>query len=68
MKNAPMTLRLAAAKAAAPYMHPRLPPVQFEEEKLGSNYSIDLTKLSDEELMQYERIWLKGHVRVDEVD
>jgi hypothetical protein len=65
-KNEPMARRLEAAKAAAPYMHPRLAPGQ--EEKPEPRYSIDVRKLSDEELMQYERIFIKGHVRVDQLN
>ncbi len=67
-ESAPMARRIEVAKAAAPYIHPRFAAVQVEEIKPEPRYSIDLRRLSDEELMQYERIVMKGQVRVDQPD
>jgi hypothetical protein len=66
-ENEPLVRRLRVAKAAAPYFHPRcLAPGQVEEERAVPKY--DLRKLSDEELMQYERILTKMQVRGDKLN
>jgi hypothetical protein len=65
-ENGPLARRLKVAKAAARYLHPRLAPGQVEEERPEPKY--DLRKLSDEELMQYERILTKMQVRGDKLN
>jgi hypothetical protein len=53
-----LATRLNAAKAAAPYMHKR----RTEADPLNPmRYSMDLTKLTDEELAILERILIKAH-------
>ncbi len=48
------------AKAAAPYVHQKLSSLELGAEKGPVQYSMDLTKLSDEELMLFERIVIKA--------
>jgi hypothetical protein len=58
-----LATRLKAAKAAAPYMHKR----RTEADPLDPmRYSMDLTKLTDEELAIFERILIKAHRPVRE--
>lgn len=52
-RQASPELRFAAAKAAAPYMHPRLASIAVHAEK---KWSIDPRKLTDEELKQFEHL------------
>ncbi len=47
------------AKAAAPYIHPRLASVDVRSRQ---KYSIDLTKLDDDELILFDRLLLKCQV------
>ncbi len=58
----PLALKLEAAKVAAPYLHRKLPQaVELDGTDGGPlRYSMDLTKLSDEELMLFERIVIKA--------
>ncbi len=51
--------RTAMAKAAAPYVHPRL--VQRRAE-MPTRYSLDTTKLSDDELVLFERLMAKAQI------
>jgi hypothetical protein len=48
------------AKAAAPYLHPRL-VASDEKDEEPVQYSMDLTKLSDDELIAFERMLIKAH-------
>jgi hypothetical protein len=48
------------AKAAAPYLHPRL-MASDGKDQVPVQYSMDLTKLTDEELMLFERMLIKAH-------
>jgi hypothetical protein len=48
----PATVRMEAAKAAAPYVHPKLAQVQHK----GFIGNYDLTKLSDADLLRLETI------------
>ncbi len=50
-------LRFAAAKAAAPYMHPRLASIAVQAE---TKWPIDARKLTEEELAQLEPLLLKS--------
>jgi hypothetical protein len=65
-ESEPMERRMKAAKAAAPYIHPRLAPVRAEDLKPEPRYSIDLSKLDQEELLQLKRIQLKAQVPMDD--
>ncbi len=58
----PVALKLEAAKAAAPYLHRKLPQaVELDGTDGGPiRYSMDLTKLTDEELMALERMLIKA--------
>jgi hypothetical protein len=47
------------AMAAAPYLHQRLCTLEPEEEP--PEYSMDLTKLTDDELIAFERMLIKAH-------
>ena len=47
------------AMAAAPYLHQRLCALEPEEEE--PRYSMDLTKLTDDELIAFERMLIKAH-------
>ncbi len=59
--NAPYEQRFQAAKEAAPYVHPRLAAIQVQ--KLAEpQHSLDLTKLSDEELIFFEKILAKAQI------
>ena len=52
------SFKLAAAVAAAPYMHKK----RTEDDPMSPlRYSMDLTKLTDEELALFERILIKAH-------
>ena len=54
-----------AAKAAAPYLHPRLATTEIsDDDEYPEHYSMDLTKLTDEELIAFERMLIKAHRRV----
>ncbi len=49
------------AKAAAPYIHQKLSSLELTgAEKEPVRYSMDLTKLSDDELMLFERMLIKA--------
>jgi hypothetical protein len=53
-----LSRKLAAAVAAAPYMHKK----RTEDDPMSPlRYSMDLTKLTDEELALFERILIKAH-------
>ncbi len=58
----PLALKIEAAKAAAPYLHRKLPQaVELDGPDGGPlRYSMDLTKLNDEELLLFERIVIKA--------
>jgi hypothetical protein len=51
------------AKAAAPYIHPRLSSVAFKGDNNDPRNSLDLSKLSDEELAAFELIVSKAQVQ-----
>ena len=51
-----------AAKAAAPYLHPRLAAIDINNRPAQVRHKLDLTKLADEELEQLERITVKAQV------
>jgi hypothetical protein len=63
-----MARRMEMAKAAAPYIHPRLAPVRVEDLKPEPRYTVDLAKLTDEELGQLRRIMAKAQVRLDQLN
>lgn len=48
------------ARAAAPYVHPRLASVDINNIPKPEQHNIDLTKLSDEELALFTRLVAKG--------
>lgn len=48
--------RDAMARAAAPFFHPRLSAVDVRSTQKPPRHSIDLRKLSDEQLLQLEQI------------
>ncbi len=49
------------AKAAAPYLHQKLSSLELTgAEKGPEQYAMDLTKLTDEELMLFERMVIKA--------
>ena len=48
--------RMDAAKAAAPYVHPRLATATLQGPRGGPIQTVDLTKLSDDELARLEDI------------
>jgi hypothetical protein len=55
--------RLEAAKAAAPYLHPRMevvPITMFEALGEGNKFTIDGSKLTDEELETLEKLLTKA--------
>ena len=54
------------AMAAAPYLHQRLSALEPEKEE--PQYSMDLTKLTDEELLAFERMLIKAHRPVSDDD
>ncbi len=55
--------KMEAAKNAAPYLHPRLAAVELSGPEGGPvKHSIDVTKLSDEELNQFERLLAKSQI------
>jgi hypothetical protein len=54
--------RDAMAKVAMRYLHARIKTAPLP--KPEPQYSLDLSKLSDEELRQYEKILMKASVRV----
>jgi hypothetical protein len=56
------------ARAAAPYFHPRLQAIDLNAVREPVQHSLDLTKLNDEELMQFERILAKAQVPLDMLD
>lgn len=62
--NADPERRDFAAKNAAPYCHRKLAPLVVEE-KRERRYSVDLKKLDDKELIDFERLILKCQVLVD---
>jgi hypothetical protein len=51
--------QLQAAARAAPFIHPKLSNVNLQARQ---KYSIDLDKLDDEELAQFEHLLLKSQV------
>ncbi len=51
------------AKAAAPYIHPRLEAVSMVSEQ---DYAIDASKLTDDELATVTRLLAKAQVPIDE--
>jgi hypothetical protein len=56
------------AKAAAPYVHPRLSAIEFNDKSGDPRSSLDLTKLSDEELAAFELIVSKSQVQLGPVE
>jgi hypothetical protein len=60
----PAAFRADMAKAAAPYIHPRLAAVEVTGKDRGPEPSLDLSKLSDEELSILERIVAKAQKTV----
>lgn len=53
-----------AAIAAMPYVHRRLAPVAAEELKPQPKFGLDLSKLSDDELVVLERIYAKSQIPI----
>lgn len=60
-----LAVKLDAAKAAAPYLHRRRVD---ETEDVPMHYSMDLTKLSDDELIAFERMLIKAHRPVQMIE
>ena len=60
-------LRFEMAKAALPYVHERLEPIAAGADR-EPRHRLDLTKLTDAELAQLERIAAKSQVVVAERD
>lgn len=56
--------KMDAAKAAAPYLHPRLAQVDINSTNRQVKHSLDLSKMTDEELAFFERIVAKTQVVV----
>lgn len=57
----PAAFRADMARAAAPYIHPRLVAVEISEKnKPQTKQSIDVTKLTDDELAFLERLIMKS--------
>ncbi len=52
-------MRFEAAKAAAPFVHPRLAAIQVTAKR---RYALDVTKLTEDELAMLERIMLKAQI------
>lgn len=59
--DAPAEERFRAAVQAAPYVHPRLAAIQIQQLQ-EPQHSLDLTKLTDEELIFFERILAKAQI------
>jgi hypothetical protein len=59
-------LRFDMAKAALSYVHHKLTPIPIGGADREPQHAFDLTKLSDEELAQFERILAKSQVTVPE--
>jgi hypothetical protein len=55
----PMQLRCAMAEAAAPYLHPKLRAIEIDDVAGPEQPSLDLTKLTDEDLDQLHQIVTK---------
>lgn len=64
-QNASDERRDAAARNAAPYYHPKLAPLIIDK-KGEQRYSVDVDKLGDDELIQFERLLLKCQVPVND--
>ncbi len=58
--------RFEMAKAGLPYVHHKLTSIQIGGADREPQHALDLTKLSDEELAQLERILAKSQVVVPE--
>jgi hypothetical protein len=52
----PIELRCAMAEAAAPYLHPKLRAMEIDDVAGPKQPGLDLTKLTDEDLHQLDRI------------
>lgn len=59
-RNASDDRRDQMAKAAAPYIHPRLAAFDIKNNPRPVEHSLDLTKLTDDELRALERIVAKS--------
>ena len=55
----PMEFRCAMAEAAAPYLHPKLRAMEIDDVAGSAQPGLDLTKFSDEDLDQLEKIVTK---------
>jgi len=64
-QNASLEHRLFAAKSAAPYCHRKLAPLTVEE-KPERRYTVDVDKLDNDELVEFERLLLKCQVPVED--
>lgn len=60
-EEAPAEERFRAAVQAAPFVHPRLAAIQIQQ-LAEPQHSLDLTKLTDEELIFFERILAKAQI------
>lgn len=58
-KQYPMTMRNEMAAKAAPFLHPKLSNVNLQARQ---KYSVDVDKLTDAELIEFERLLLKCQV------
>src|ERR1700733_8390342 len=55
----PMKLRCFMAEAAAPYLHPKLRAVEIDDVAGPEQPSLDLTKVTREDLVQLDQILTK---------
>jgi hypothetical protein len=55
----PMQLRCYMAEAAAPYLHPKLRAVEIDDVAGPEQPSLDLTKVTREDLVQLDQILTK---------
>ena len=55
-KKAPPEERAEMAKAAAPYVHPRLSSVEMKLKNTNLQQTIDVAKFTDEQLATFERL------------
>ncbi len=51
-----------AASQAAPYVHPRLSAIDLRQVEPPPRYALDLSKLTDEDLIELRRITAKAQV------
>jgi len=55
----PMQLRCDMAEAALPFLHQKLKTIAIDDVDVPEEHSLDLSKLTDEELEQLEQILAK---------